>query len=186
MTLTKYMQLCVCTFALIILLAVDSNSHDKKFANISEKDKSDFVNHVVDCYDWYYKFESKNSEFVLPVELVVAVAIHESNYGTSRFAVEGYNYYGIRTSSDDPDEYMVPAQAPDVKVAKYLHNCNSVWAFIKLISYSSHYSDAVDMIKENPNNIDYKKVLKSINEKYSTSENWPGRVAHIISELDLR
>ena len=63
-----------------------------------------------------------NSEFEVPKQLVLGVAIHESNWGQSRFALEGYNFYGIRTVSKDPEDYMVPKYAPNVKVAKYLQS----------------------------------------------------------------
>jgi hypothetical protein len=76
---------------------------------------------------------------------------------------------------------MVPKYAPNVKVAKYLHSCNSTFAFIDLMIGSSHYEEAMTMIKNsNSTKLNWIKILKSINKKYSVSENWPERIAFII------
>ena len=149
-----------------------------------QQDQQNFINHIKGCYNYYYNSVKPDAEFILPFELVVGVAIHESDWGRSRFAQEGYNYYGIRTSSKDPDEYMVPKYAPGVKVAKYIHNCNSTIAFIDLMTGSGHYREAMEMIKNNDkDNLPWLKILTSINVKYSVSENWPGKIAFIIKNL---
>jgi uncharacterized FlgJ-related protein len=150
-------------------------------AEVSKQDQKDFIEHITGCYDWYYQQMNPNSEFEVPKQLVLGVAIHESNWGQSRFALEGYNFYGIRTVSKDPEDYMVPKYAPNVKVAKYLHSCNSTFAFIDLMIGSSHYEEAMTMIKNsNSTKLNWIKILKSINKKYSVSENWPERIAFII------
>ncbi len=48
----------------------------------------------------------------VPVNLVVAQAIHESTWGRSRFAVEGNNLLGIRTF-DPADDQMKPLNKPN-------------------------------------------------------------------------
>jgi Bax protein len=52
---------------------------------------------------------------VLPVSLVLAQAAIESGWGTSRFALEGNNIFGIRTESGNG---MVPKQQDQGKVFK--------------------------------------------------------------------
>ena len=48
----------------------------------------------------------------IPVDLVVAQAVHESEWGRSRFAVEGNNLMGIRTF-DPADNQMKPINIPN-------------------------------------------------------------------------
>lgn len=170
--------LAVVGFLFVLLFATKGNANE-------QQEKHDFVEHIKSCHSYYYNQLHPNSEFVVPVQLAVGVAIHESNWGNSRFALEGYNYYGIRTSSNDPDEYMVPKYAPNVKVAKYLHNCNSTIAFIDLMVGSGHYNEAMEIIKNSDkDHLPWIEILTSINVKYSVSENWPGKIAFIIKSLE--
>jgi hypothetical protein len=169
--------LAVLGFLIVTLFATSTNANE-------QQEKHDFIKHIKSCHAYYYNELNPESEFVVPVQLAVGVAIHESNWGNSRFALEGYNYYGIRTSSNDPDEYMVPKNAPNVKVAKYLHNCNSTIAFLDLMVGSGHYNEAMNMIKNSDkDHLPWIEILKSINVKYSVSENWPGKIAFIIKSL---
>ena len=178
MDLIKCVQLCISIFALIMITVTGVKSSSKETAPKDHKEL--FVQHIKHCYNHYYK---DNTEFVLPIEIVVGVAIHESDYGSSRFAKQGHNYYGIRSHSHDPDEYMTPKRAPGVNVAKYKHHCESTYAFIDRLTSSKHYKESIDIIKQNPDNYDLDSVLNSINRKYSTSENWPGKIAFIIRNL---
>ena len=41
----------------------------------------------------------------IPINLVIAQAIHESNWGKSRFAVEGNNLFGIKAV--EGEDYML-------------------------------------------------------------------------------
>jgi uncharacterized FlgJ-related protein len=54
-----------------------------------------FVQAVRKCVDWV-NFETPRYERV-PIEMIVAQAALESGWGTSRFALEGNNLFGIRT-----------------------------------------------------------------------------------------
>jgi len=54
-----------------------------------------FVEAVRKCVDWV-NFETPRFERV-PMEMIVAQAALESGWGTSRFAIEGNNLFGIRT-----------------------------------------------------------------------------------------
>jgi len=78
----------------------------------------------------------------IPVDLVVAQAIHESEWGRSRFAVEGNNLMGIRTF-DPADDQMKPIDKPNVSwgLRIFETKCESIAYYIDLLNNSHHYSD---------------------------------------------
>jgi len=78
----------------------------------------------------------------IPVDLVVAQAIHESEWGRSRFAVEGNNLMGIRTF-DSTDDQMKPINIPDSSwgLRIFKTKCESVSYYIDLLNNSHHYNE---------------------------------------------
>ena len=78
----------------------------------------------------------------IPVDLVVAQAIHESEWGRSRFAVEGNNLMGIRTF-DPADDQMKPINIPNSSwgLRIFETKCESISYYIDLLNNSHHYSD---------------------------------------------
>ena len=78
----------------------------------------------------------------IPVDLVVAQAVHESEWGRSRFAVEGNNLMGIRTF-DPADNQMKPINIPNSSwgLRIFETKCESIAYYIDLLNNSHHYSD---------------------------------------------
>ena len=78
----------------------------------------------------------------IPVDLVVAQAIHESEWGRSRFAVEGNNLMGIRTF-DPADNQMKPINIPNSSwgLRIFETKCESISYYIDLLNNSHHYDD---------------------------------------------
>jgi len=78
----------------------------------------------------------------IPVDLVVAQAIHESEWGQSRFAVEGNNLMGIRTF-DPADNQMKPINIPNSSwgLRIFETKCESISYYIDLLNNSHHYDD---------------------------------------------
>ena len=78
----------------------------------------------------------------IPVNLVVAQAIHESEWGRSRFAVEGNNLMGIRTF-DPADNQMKPINIPNSSwgLRIFETKCESISYYIDLLNNSHHYDD---------------------------------------------
>jgi Bax protein len=65
----------------------------------------EFIEDVIACTVHLNSMYSEHER--VPVDLVVAQAIHESEWGRSRFAVEGNNLLGIRTF-DPADDQIKP------------------------------------------------------------------------------
>ena len=103
--------------------------------NPQQDDRDFYIEQISKCaleYNAYYT-EPQNR---IPIHLVVAVSAHERGWGTSRFVLEGNNYFGMKSYSEDPDEYMIPKGNKNVKLQKYLTVCDSVYDFMDLVSTS--------------------------------------------------
>jgi uncharacterized FlgJ-related protein len=71
------------------------------------------------------------------VAISVAQAILESDWGRSRFAVEGNNYYGI-IETDNTEPHM-KSKNSNVLLKKYGNRCESVADYIALLNASSAF-----------------------------------------------
>jgi uncharacterized FlgJ-related protein len=78
----------------------------------------------------------------VPVDLVIAQAIHESEWGRSRFAIEGNNLMGIRTF-DPSDNQLKPINKPDVSwgLRIFEAKCESISYYTELLNNNHHYED---------------------------------------------
>ncbi len=76
----------------------------------------------------------------VPVNLVVAQAIHESNWGKSRFATEANNLLGIRTF-DPSDDQLKPLNKPNATwgLRIFETKCESIAYYMWLLNYNHHY-----------------------------------------------
>ena len=91
----------------------------------------------------------------ISVDLVVAQAIHESEWGRSRFATIGNNLLGIRTF-DPADDQMKPINKPDVSwgLRIFETKCESISYYIELLNNNHHYEDfREERIKQYVNDI---------------------------------
>ena len=91
----------------------------------------------------------------IPVDLVVAQAVHESEWGRSRFAVEGNNLMGIRTF-DPTDNQMKPINIPNSSwgLRIFETKCESISYYIELLNNNHHYEDfREERIKQYVNDI---------------------------------
>ena len=78
----------------------------------------------------------------VPVDLVIAQSIHESEWGRSRFAVEGNNLLGIRTF-DPADDQIKPMNKPNASwgLRIFETKCESISYYIELLNNSHHYNE---------------------------------------------
>ena len=78
----------------------------------------------------------------VPVDLVIAQTIHESEWGRSRFAVEGNNLLGIRTF-DPADDQIKPMNKPNASwgLRIFETKCESISYYIELLNNNHHYNE---------------------------------------------
>ena len=100
----------------------------------------EFITAVESCTLHLNSMEKEENR--VPVNLVVAQAIHESEWGRSRFAVEGNNLMGIRTF-DSADDQMKPLDIPNASwgLRIFETKCESISYYIDLLNNLHHYND---------------------------------------------
>lgn len=77
---------------------------------------------------------------ILPAALVLAQAALESGWGTSRFALEGNNLFGMRTYDKDADG-IAPAGATGFKVMRFRSLGAGVAAYMRNLNTHTAYRD---------------------------------------------
>mgnify|MGYP003345461247 FL=1 len=114
-------------------------------------------------------------------ELIVAQAIVESNYGTSRFAIEGNNLFGIRVWSK---EGMLPYKQPDHiewRVRVFKNKCESVKYYIEILNTKQVYAE-FRKARDMSFNRDPIRMAKAL-DSFSTNKEYEKHVIEVINKL---
>ena len=100
----------------------------------------EFITNVESCALHLNSMEDEKNR--IPVDLVVAQAVHESEWGRSRFAVEGNNLMGIRTF-DPADNQIKPINIPNSSwgLRIFETKCESISYYMDLLNNSHHYNE---------------------------------------------
>ena len=115
----------------------------------------------------------------IPTVLIIAQAIVESDYGTSRFAREGNNLFGIRIWSQNG---MLPLkQDPSIKwrVKTYKSKCQSVKDYISILNNNHHYLEFRNVRQRTKDPIKLAETL----ENYSTSQSYRTEIVRMINKI---
>ena len=129
----------VATAIFFILLSLWSYYRvEPAFKANTEKEFIDSVNKCVDHLERNIPYEQRINR-----QLIVTKAALESNYGRSRFAIEGNNLFGIRQfynleTGMLPDGVRVTV---NWRVAKFDSKCESVRYYINLLNTNHHYEE---------------------------------------------
>lgn len=117
---------------------------------------------------------------IIPHDLVIAQGIVESDWGRSRFALEGNALFGIRTY-DLSVPHMKPLGLPEASfgVKKYETICDSVEDYTKLLETSYHYERLQLALKFTNNPL----ILARTLDKYSENKNYVQILRRVINEL---
>jgi Bax protein len=123
----------------------------------------------------YHNLEIKNQEQI-PSSLIIAQAIMESNFGKSRFAIEGNNLFGIRVWSKNG---ILPlAQDPSInwRVKIFKTKCQSVKFYIDLLNTNHHYQE----FRITRNKTKDPILLANTLDNFSTSKEYSNYVKKIL------
>jgi Bax protein len=144
-----------------------------------------FVEAVRKCVDWV-NFETPRFERV-PTEMIVAMAALESGWGTSRFAIEGNNLFGIRTYDKEVPHMLLEGRTKwkGWGVRKFKTKCQGVKFFVELLN--NHYAYE-EFRKLRDRKIAFNQTLDSIElvetlKAYSTTTDYANRVVYIIKSI---
>jgi len=137
------------------------------------------MNKCIDYLNWTLPTDQR-----IHRDILVAMAIIESDYGRSRFATEGNALFGVRTWSLDEVPHMKPAAIPNAKfgVKKYETKCQSVSDVIAIINRHPAYKEfraERDQSKYEPN---ITKMVFGLSA-WSTNEEYPQIILRKIEEL---
>ena len=102
------------------------------------KNNKEFVESVNKCADYLEKGIKKEDR--IPRKLLLTQAALESNYGRSRYAIEGNNLMGIYQFKN-LHTGMVPSKNPNApfRVAKFQSKCDSIKYYINLLNTKDSY-----------------------------------------------
>ena len=150
------------------------------------KTKKEFIKELGYCVD-YINFTTPVDKRV-PIEMLVGQAVLESGWGTSRFAKEANNLFGIRVfKSTSP--HLLPLgvekwQGWGVRVFKT--KCDSVKEYIRLLNEHPAYEDfrvmRTKMLATNQP-LDSVKLIKTL-KAFSTTTDYASRVINMMSKIE--
>ena len=143
----------------------------------------EFIEKLETCIN-YLNFKLHRYERI-PKELIIAQAVLESNYGKSRFAVEGNNLFGIRTwnlESPHIKPFDTKDQTFGIKVFKT--KCSCVSYYIYILNNNSAFSEFRVQRKKmlDNNRLNVIKLVDYIS-KFATDTEYVSKVKRTILEL---
>jgi Bax protein len=141
---------------------IDTSSSDK------------FINSMKKCIA-YINLELHKDQ-IIPTSLIIAQSIVESNFGTSRFAKEGNNLFGVRIWSK---EGMLPLlQDPSInwRVKTYKSKCQSVRHYISTLNNNHHYQEFRQLRTKTKDPIKLADTL----DNFSTSKEYTNHVKQVL------
>ena len=149
---------------------------------VATDNKDDFVYSLNECITHLYTDVPREKQ--IPRELIIAQAALETGWGTSRFANEANNLFGIRTWNKD-EPYLLPipwTKWPGWGVKVFKTKCDSVAHYIKIINEVFAYEEFREVRAkilehgETPNGLDLAHTLT----KYASRPNYTDLVATLI------
>ena len=145
-----------------------------------------FVRAMHKCID-YINFSLPRLDRV-PYEMIVAQAALETGWGTSRFAVEGNNLFGIRTWDKDTPHMIAQGMGkkwPGWGVRIFASKCDSVKEYIRLLNEHPAYEkfrEARTQFHIRNQEPDPLILIQNI-DKFSTTADYDKRVRRIIVKV---
>ena len=151
---------------------------------VATNDKDEFVYSLNQCIIHLYKDVPKEKQ--IPRELIIAQAALETGWGTSRFANEANNLFGIRTWNKD-EKYLLPipwTEWPGWGVKVFETKCDSVAYYIRMINEVFAYEEFREVRQYHwdqgvePDGLDLAHTLT----KYASRVNYTDLVATLIKK----
>ena len=148
-----------------------------RLPDIDTSSKDMFVQSLNGCINYLY--QSIKPEHQIPHELIIAQAVIETGWGTSRFANEGNNLFGIRTWDKD-EAYLLPipwTKWPGWGVKMYSSKCESVVDYLHIINNVHAFEE---LREARANGVNDALELANYLEKYASKPTYVELVKEII------
>ena len=145
---------------------------------IDTSNKDTFVQTLNACVNHIYS--ELPVEQHIPKEILIAQAALETGWGSSRFANEGNNLFGIRTFNKD-SEWLLPITWDQNKwigwgVKVYETKCQSVKDYVRIINTVFAYEKFRELRSQNANVYELVDTL----DKYATKNSYTELVKKVI------
>ena len=156
--------------------------HEPSFEYTSKKE---FILEVNKCVD-YLNWKTPPGKRV-PIQMVTAQAALESGWGTSRFAIEANNLFGIKTW--DKGKGLLPqGMSKDTpwRVRVFTTKCNSVQEYIRILNEHPAYKEFRELrtkLLEKGELLDSVQLIATL-DKFSTTEDYDKRVIDMIAKIE--
>ena len=117
----------------------------------------------------------------VPYEMIIGQAALESGWGTSRFAKEANNLFGIRTFTESVPHLRPQGidKWPGWGVRKFKSKCDSVKEYVRLLNEHPAYEKFRELRKKTKDSLQLIKTL----DAFSTTKDYDERVARMIFKI---
>ena len=152
--------------------------------NLNYDYQEKFVHEITNCALQYnssvYPYDR------IPILLVQAQSIQESNWGRSRFAVEGKNYFGIK-EYNLTEPHMKAKLKPNANwgLRKYYSMCDSVEDYMNLLSTSYKYEEFQELLLMQwfKNEVDLFALVDTL-YNYAENPEYEEEIKNLIKKLE--
>ena len=162
---------------------VVSNKIEAREPDFVYNNSKEFIESLNDCISWQERNTTKWQN--IPREIIIAQAVLESAYGTSRFATEGNNLFGVMTFNLD-ELHLKPLESKNSKFGAkiYQNKCESVKDYIIVLNTGTAFQEfrelRFEMLKNN--DLDALVLVKTLT-RYATNPNYTKLLIKTIKSL---
>ena len=166
-------SLCLTLF-LFCQTAIDN--FDFEYSN-----KKEFIQGITDCTLLANTFVPPHHRSIILIS--VAQAVLESDWGNSRFAVEGNNFYGV-IETDPTSKHMKALGNPDIMIRVYERKCESVADYINLLNMHANFVAYQELRLEQymSGHIDPFALVETL-QSYAIDEHYPTKIINMMGYL---
>ena len=151
---------------------VVSNKIQAREPDFVYNNSKEFIESLNDCIGWQERNTTKWQN--IPREIIIAQAVLESAYGTSRFATEGNNLFGVMTFNLD-EPHLKPKESKNSKFGAkiYQNKCESVKDYIIVLNTGTAFQEFRELRFQMLKNDDLDAlVLAETLTRYATNPNY--------------
>ena len=155
--------------------------HEPSFEYTTNKEFILEVNKCLDYLNWKTPPDKR-----VPIQMVTAQAALESGWGTSRFAIEANNLFGIKTW--DKDKGLLPigmSEDTPWRVRIFTTKCSSVQEYIRILNEHPAYKEFRALrikLLEKGELLDSVQLIATL-DKFSTTDDYDKRVINMMTKI---
>ena len=145
-----------------------------------------FVRAMYKCIDFVNFTIPKDKR--IPYEMITGMGALETGYGTSRFAEQANNLFGIRTYNKNIPHVLIESKKEWAGwgIRKFDTKCQSVEYLVNLLNSHYAYKDfrnARQKMLKNEQNLETEELLKTLTDIFHTTPDYTERVLRQIPRI---